>query len=178
MKIINAKDLRNWSRFACEMQRLKKIFPEHAEDIKNCVLQVAGKIEPTIENEKAVEEILQQAESLRLCAICGFPLDKSQEKFCSVICAAIFKRKNYLKQKYPKLNVGGEKIYLHRIVWEKNNGRRLKDGEVVHHINCNPEDNRPENLQAMTASEHSALHEAIKRKERYDRNGNLFENLD
>lgn len=121
MNIINAKDLRNWSRFACEMQRLKKIFPEHAEDIKNCVLQVAEKIKPSLEmdNQTAIVEIQRQAESLRLCHICGFPLDKQQEKFCSKICRSISDRKNYLKGKYPKLTVNGEKVYLHRLVWEK-----------------------------------------------------------
>ena len=37
-------------------------------------------------------------------------------------------------------------------------GRYLKENEVVHHINENKLDNRPENLEVMTASEHIKLH--------------------
>ena len=37
-------------------------------------------------------------------------------------------------------------------------GRKLYRDEVVHHINGNKTDNRPDNLQVMTASEHKKLH--------------------
>ncbi len=46
----------------------------------------------------------------------------------------------------------------HRVVAEHIIGRPLASTEVVHHINGNKTDNRPENLQVMSASEHSALH--------------------
>ncbi len=176
MKIINAKDLRNWSRFFYEMQRLKKIFPEYAGFLKSCVLQVAEKIRPSVEHEseETIEEIQRQAEGLRLCYLCGFPLDKQQEKFCSKICRSIADRKRYLKGKYPCLRVDGQRVYLHRLIWEKNN-RKLRKGEVVHHINEDPRDNRPENLQAMTNSAHTALHFSLRRKQRRDLNRNLFE---
>lgn len=40
---------------------------------------------------------------------------------------------------------------------EQKMGRDLVKGEVVHHINGIRHDNMPENLQVMTASEHSRL---------------------
>lgn len=46
----------------------------------------------------------------------------------------------------------------HRTVAEAKLGRHLVKGEVVHHINGNYRDNRPENLQVMTQSEHARLH--------------------
>lgn len=41
---------------------------------------------------------------------------------------------------------------------EKHLGRRLQKGEIVHHINEDKVDNRLENLQLLTISEHMSLH--------------------
>lgn len=46
----------------------------------------------------------------------------------------------------------------HRVVAESKLGRYLAEEEVVHHINGIKTDNRIENLQVMSASEHSKLH--------------------
>ena len=46
----------------------------------------------------------------------------------------------------------------HVVIMEQHIGRRLKSGEVVHHINGVTPDNRIENLALMTSSEHSRLH--------------------
>lgn len=52
----------------------------------------------------------------------------------------------------------GRKVVEHRYIMEQHLGRKLESYEVVHHINGNHNDNRLENLQVMTWSEHSKLH--------------------
>jgi len=51
----------------------------------------------------------------------------------------------------------------HRVVMEAIVGRRLNRTEVSHHINGNPSDNRRENLDLMTLSQHSSFHAALRR---------------
>lgn len=46
----------------------------------------------------------------------------------------------------------------HVIIMENKIGRRLEPNECIHHINGNGYDNREENLQLMTKSEHHKLH--------------------
>lgn len=57
-------------------------------------------------------------------------------------------------------------VMQHRLIMEQHIGRRLEKNEVVHHKNRNRADNRLENLQLMTASEHMSMHmiERHKRK--------------
>lgn len=60
--------------------------------------------------------------------------------------------------KYKALKVHGEKIDEHRYVMEQHLGRKLRRDEVVHHKNGDTRDNRIENLEVLTLSEHSRLH--------------------
>ena len=66
MNLTDTKNLRNWARFACEMKRLREIFPAHAGEIKQCVTAIAAKIKPAAQ----LAEIDAEAEGLRLCQIC------------------------------------------------------------------------------------------------------------
>jgi len=61
----------------------------------------------------------------------------------------------YELQGYRKIG----KRFEHRIIMEKVLRRKLGAYEVIHHINGNRMDNRPENLLVMTRSEHLILHQ-------------------
>ena len=50
--------------------------------------------------------------------------------------------------------------YEHQVVAEQMLGRTLATGETVHHLNRDKTDNRPENLEVLTRSEHAAHHDA------------------
>ena len=47
--------------------------------------------------------------------------------------------------------------FKHRLVWHENFGE-IPEGKVVHHINGNKLDNRIENLELLTRSEHMKKH--------------------
>jgi len=54
--------------------------------------------------------------------------------------------------------INQDRSYKYRKIMENHIGRPLTDNEVVHHRNHDVEDNRIENLQLMTKSEHAKLH--------------------
>lgn len=101
------------------------------------------------------------------CPICGKPFYTTRAKTCSRECgwkhASMHKVKRiYDENGYDVMHINGYNkkgnAKIHRLVMEQQLGRRLTDDEVVHHINGNKKDNRPENLQVMTKSEHSRMH--------------------
>ena len=59
--------------------------------------------------------------------------------------------------KHPHAHKDGY-VMLHTVLMERAIGRYLNDGEVVHHINHNREDNRLENLRLMDKKEHMSMH--------------------
>jgi hypothetical protein len=117
---------------------------------------------------------------LFLCPICGNEIEKIKKdglkaKQCNRNCYTKNrtgkKRGNYkykiISKKYiyiympdhPKA-IGTRKLYVaeHRLIMEKSIGRYLTEKEIVHHKNENTLDNRIDNLQLMTNSEHSRYH--------------------
>ena len=59
---------------------------------------------------------------------------------------------------YKYRQIDGKRIPEHRAVVEELLGISLRKDQVVHHINGDKTDNRPENLQVMDWKEHSRLH--------------------
>ena len=98
------------------------------------------------------------------CKVCKkkFKIKKGGKvKFCSSKCYWKFLKSKYNGNngnKYPWTRSFGRRTYVHRAVVEKNIGRKLVKGEIVHHKNFNRDDNRLENLQVMSQSEHIKIH--------------------
>lgn len=96
-------------------------------------------------------------------------LRKGKLHFCSKACERESKKYHNTRASwrgghigkttgYLYIRIDGKDVGEHILVAEKKIGRRLNPDEVVHHINGDKLDNRPENLQVMTNSEHVKLH--------------------
>lgn len=117
--------------------------------------------------------------------------EASKHQFCSNECTTVFRKQNMKKLNaelnpvrmtpemreavrngHINLRTGDEHCYekyygkhLHRILAEKKLGRKLKPGEVVHHIDSNCRNNSLDNLQVLPSqAEHAKLHKNADRK--------------
>jgi len=92
--------------------------------------------------------------------------------FCCVKCRREYQKLNPRKSKGYWFENGYKVIYIgngkgkkeHIIIMEKYIGRKLKQNECVHHINQNKLDNKIDNLELTTISNHAKIHRNMKRK--------------
>jgi len=66
-------------------------------------------------------------------------------------------------QGYILIRVAGRYRNEHRVVMEKMLGRKLKRSEIVHHIDRDRTNNRPENLELLGQKTHSKRHPSKRR---------------
>ena len=60
---------------------------------------------------------------------------------------------------YFRISLGkGIRRYEHDLIMENKIGRRIKKGEIVHHIDGNGQNNKIENLKLLTTSQHRKIH--------------------
>jgi hypothetical protein len=106
----------------------------------------------------------------RNCLTCGKAFLTTRNYYCSKACVAVTRTNKakgkedgfWLENGYKILYLGHgseiESIKEHIHIMQNHLGRKLNDDEVVHHKNEIKTDNRIENLQVMTKSEHSTYH--------------------
>jgi len=147
---------------------IKTKYPSQAKTRKYCSVK-CGQIGAHIKQRNRIT---------KKCIVCNIDFQikashASKRETCSQKCRSVIKSQRmsgenhryYKKVKaekkvftYPRIQVDGKSLYLHRYVMEQYLGRKLTYNEVVHHKNNNHLDNSIKNLELVSRSEHTRQH--------------------
>lgn len=108
-----------------------------------------------------------------ICQYCGKeitggkkrkPSRDSKKRFCNRVCWGMGRRAPRNHNGYLYVQVGAHKRRpIHALMVEKVLGRKLKKGEVVHHVDTLPSHNENKNFVVCTTGYHRQIHERMAR---------------
>ena len=121
------------------------------------------------------------------CAYCGKTFSRKDypsrfkvysKSYCSKQCAMLGAKQSYKPTQITTIKNGvfwvripnhpnankNQQVPLAHLIIEASIGRYLKPNEVVHHKDCNPQNNDIKNLKLMSISDHVKLHNKLKKR--------------
>ena len=95
------------------------------------------------------------------CSVKVYGRKGYKRRYCGQKCYWQHLKSSYQERstgKYKTIIVNGKRIREHRHIASIILGRKLKEGEIVHHKNHDRSDNRPQNLEVIMQSDHIKRH--------------------